>query len=182
MFAEETDDWQARRWTARSLADLEIRQGHPQQAVARLLPLLDRAGMEEFDVTLLLPVLALAHLESGAVPQAMAISDEALERARREDLQTLLVEALEVRGRSFLQLGLFVEARRAVAEGLTLAFTMPYPYAHARLLLVAAEVHHAHGQPEPVRAHIEDALTIFRRLGAHADLARAEQFLHTVSP
>ena len=51
-------DLQAQRGAARSLAELEVRQGRSQAACARLVPLLDRPGLEEFDVTHFLPVLA----------------------------------------------------------------------------------------------------------------------------
>jgi len=62
-------------------------------------------------------------------------------------------------------------------EGLTLAHSMPYPYAEAHLLHVYGAMHAQRGEPEPARERLEAALAIFRRLGARKDAERVEQAL-----
>ena len=58
----------------RLLAEHDLRAGRPAEAQARLAPLLDRPGLEELDVTRLLPHLAWAHLELGDVTTAVAVA------------------------------------------------------------------------------------------------------------
>jgi hypothetical protein len=55
---EGTGDLQGMRWAAAALAEVGILQGRADEARARVTPLLDRPGLEECDVTMLLPVLA----------------------------------------------------------------------------------------------------------------------------
>lgn len=69
-------------------------------------------------------------------------------------------------------------AESALAEGLALARSMPYPYAEARLLCVYGEMHAQNGEPQPARERLQAALTIFQRLGARKD---AEQTKHAVA-
>jgi hypothetical protein len=94
--SEESDDLQAQRLAPGVLAELEILEGRPEAARARLAPLLDRPGLEECDVTMLLPVLAWAQLELGQVDLAADAVEQALKRARCEEMRLVLVEALRV--------------------------------------------------------------------------------------
>ena len=71
--------------------------------------------------------------------------------------------------------GHWQEAARALEEGLELTLRMPYPYAEARLLQVYGLMHAAMGERGPARERLEEALAIFRRLGAHKDVKRVEQ-------
>jgi len=70
--AERNDDLQARRWASAVMAELDILEGRADAAAARLIPLLDRPGLEECDVTTLLPALAWARLEQGRIDRARA--------------------------------------------------------------------------------------------------------------
>jgi len=132
--AQESGDLQALRWASTTMAELEILEGRAAAARARLVPLLDRAGLEECDVTALLPVLAWAQLELGAVDEAAATVEQALRRARPEEMHLVVVEALRVQALVLLRREQWDEAARSLAEGLALARAMPYPYAEARLL------------------------------------------------
>ena len=80
------------------IAEVDILEGRAEAARARLIPLLDRPGLEECDVTMLLPVLAWAELELGRPDLADATVEQALGRARPEQMRLVLVEALRVRG------------------------------------------------------------------------------------
>ena len=173
--AAAAEDLQAPRWASAVIAEIEVLEGRPEAASARLVPLLDRPGLEECDVTLLLPVLAWAYLEQGLVAQATSAVAQALARARREHMRLVLVEALRVQALIALRREQWEEAARSLAEGLTLARAMPYPYAEARLLHVVGLLHIAKDELAPARAHLEVALDIFQRLGARWDAARAAQ-------
>jgi tetratricopeptide (TPR) repeat protein len=173
--AEETGDLQALRWTSAVMAELDVLEGRPEAAGARLLPLLDREGLEECDVTALLPVLAWAQLEQGQAEQAAAVVGQALVRARREDMRLVLVEALRVQALIALRQEQRGEAARSLEEGVALVRSMPYPYAEARLLHVYGRLHTLKGEPEVARKRLEAALAIFQRLGARTDAGRTEQ-------
>jgi tetratricopeptide (TPR) repeat protein len=170
-------DLQALRMAARPLAELDLLQGDPMAARARLLPLLDRSGLEEYPVTALLPVLAWAHLELGDVEQAVQVVGEALRRARSEELRLVLVEALRVQAMLEVRLEQWEEAERALNEGISLARSMPYPYAEARLLHLYGRRHAHPANAETAREHLTAALAVFQRLGAHKDIERVEQDL-----
>ncbi|HZS92214.1 MAG TPA: AAA family ATPase [Chloroflexota bacterium] len=163
------------------LAELDLLQGRPAAARDRLIPLLDRAGLEEMDVTQLLPTLAWAHLELGDVPAAVELAVQAIRRAKAQSLQRALVNALRVQAMVAIRQGQWDEATSALEEGLELARTMPYPYAEARLLHVYGQMHVQTGETEPARERMEAALVIFRRLGARKDIERVEQAIANIS-
>ena len=89
-------DLQAQRWAAGSRAELAVLEGRPAAACDLLGLFLDRPGLEEFDVTLFLPVLAWAYLDLGDVAQADHTAKAAVRRARAERLRVVLVDALRV--------------------------------------------------------------------------------------
>jgi transcriptional regulator with XRE-family HTH domain len=80
--AEVSGDIQARRIVQGALAELDLLEGRPAAAYARLVPLLDRPGMEEWQVTELLPLLAWAHLAASEVKKATDVVAQAIVRAR----------------------------------------------------------------------------------------------------
>ncbi len=174
-------DLQGLRWASGVLAELEILEGRAEAARERLVPLLDRPGLEECDVTMLLPVLAWAHLERGQVDEAAEVVDQALRRARSEEMRLVLVEALRVRALVALRREQWDEAARGLEEGLALARAMPYPYAEARLLQVYGVVHGQKREPAAARERLEAAQVLFARLGARRDSARVEQALGALS-
>jgi tetratricopeptide (TPR) repeat protein len=163
------------------LAELDLLAGRPNLAVARLLPLVDRDGMEERIVTTyVLPVLAWAYLEQGEMDLARRTIREALRRARAAGYQLCLVGALRVQALIALRQGEAQEAEHALEEGLALARPMPYPYGEGRLLLTYGLLHIQEQQAPLARERLDEALTIFRRLGARKDIERAEQLLATL--
>jgi tetratricopeptide (TPR) repeat protein len=145
---------QALRWAATTLAEIEIMEGRAEAARAQLAPLLDRPGLQECDVTTLLPALAWAQLGLGQLDAAMGTVEQALERARLEGMRLVLVEALRVRALVALRRGQREEAARSLEEGLALARAMPYPYAEARLLHLAGALHAERGAAEAARAAV----------------------------
>jgi tetratricopeptide (TPR) repeat protein len=68
------------------------------------------------------------------------------------------------------------EAISAFDEGLEMARALGLPYVEARLL-VQMGLLEERGNPEGARARWEEALLIFRRLGAKKDLEQTEETL-----
>jgi tetratricopeptide (TPR) repeat protein/transcriptional regulator with XRE-family HTH domain len=165
----------ARRRAQWLLAGRDLLDGQPAAARARLIPLLDRPGLQEQPVTLLLPMLAWAHLELGDVAVAAEMVKQAIARAEAQHHRLALVDALWVQAMVATRQGCWAEAARALAEGLALAQRMPYPYAEARLLHIYGLLHAGKGKLEPARERLEAALAIFRRLGARKDVERTAQ-------
>ncbi|MGH2388509.1 MAG: ATP-binding protein, partial [Chloroflexota bacterium] len=161
--AQGSGDLQALRWAAPIMAEIDILKGRPEAAEARLVPLLDRPGLEECDVTTLLPVLAWAHLDLGQVDQAADTVDQALARARPEEMRLVLVEALRIQALVALRRGQYGAAIDSVEEGLDLARSMPYPYGEARLLHLAGVLYAEQGAPEAARQRWEVTLASFTR-------------------
>ena len=161
----------------RLLAECDILEGQPETARARLLPLLDRPGLEEWDVTALLPTLAWAHLDLGDPVQAEDTLALAFRRARAGNHRLALAEALRVQALLALRQERWVEAERALDEGLALAEQMPYPYAEGRLLHLYGRMHGRKGERGPALERLEAALMIFQRLGARRDMEQAQQDL-----
>ncbi|HVA91969.1 MAG TPA: hypothetical protein VNL71_19250, partial [Chloroflexota bacterium] len=151
------------------LAELDLLTGRPESARARLTPLLDRPGMKESQTTRLLPRLAWAHLELGAVDEAAACAAEAISRARDEGTRMLLADALRIQTRVSIRRRRWDEAEQAVDEGLTLARAMPYPYAEAHLLYAHGLLLAEQGHSGPGRERMDAALALFQTLGARKD-------------
>jgi len=178
--AEPTGDLQALRWASGLRAELDVLQGRPEAALTRLEPLLDRPGMEEYDVTAVLPVLALAHLRAGDAVRAADIVVQATRRAR-PDARLVLVDALRVRALVAIEQGNWREAYRALDEGVAVAREMPYPHAEARLRQAYAEAHTRVGHSAAALEHLETAQAIFNRLGARKDAEVTERAIACVA-
>jgi tetratricopeptide (TPR) repeat protein/transcriptional regulator with XRE-family HTH domain len=170
------------RWGQVELAEHDLLMGRPEAARVRLEPLLDRPGLEEGQVIFLLPTLAQAHLALGAVEQAAALVAQGVRRARAQPNQRALVGALRVQALILTQQAAWAAAEQALEEGLELTRGMPYPYAEARLLHVYGAMHQAEGKPGQARERLEEALAIFRRLGAHKDAERVAQAMADLVP
>jgi tetratricopeptide (TPR) repeat protein len=153
----------------RLLAERDVLEGCPDAALARLSPLLDHPGTEGIERTLLLPLVAWAHLERGEDAEAAEVVARGIRLAREQNHRLALVDALRVQAMVAIRQERWDEAERSLEEGVALARSMPYPYAEARLLHIYGEVHLQKGEPEPARKRLEAALAIFRRLCARKD-------------
>jgi tetratricopeptide (TPR) repeat protein len=159
------------------LAEIDLREGRPERARARLAPLIDMAGPEERDVSLLLPPYAWAHLELGDGATAAAIARQASADARARNDRLALADALRVQAMVAIRQQRRTDAEQALEEGLTLARSMPYPYVEARLLHLYGVLHLQQNEPGQAAHRLDAALAIFRRLGAHRDAAQVEDAL-----
>jgi tetratricopeptide (TPR) repeat protein len=157
------------------LAERELLEGRPDAALARLTPLLDHPGTAPIELTPLLPLVAWAHLERGEVAAAAEAVARGIAPARAQHHRLALVDALRVQAMIATRQRCWAQAEQALEEGLALARGMPYPYAEARLLYVSGALHAQKGEPEPACERLEEALAIFRRLGARKDVERVEQ-------
>ena len=141
--AEASGDLQARRWAATTMAEIDMLESRPAAARDRLVPLLDRPGLEECDVTMFLPVLAWALLELGDLGQAAREVTRALARSRPEGMRLVMVEALWVQTMIAQRQERWDEAADCLEEGIDLARAMKYPAAEARLLQLDAQLQEA---------------------------------------
>jgi tetratricopeptide (TPR) repeat protein/transcriptional regulator with XRE-family HTH domain len=176
-------------WTALThLADLDLLDGRPQDAVTRLHPVTaDRPLPAAEDLTWdtpveLLSVLAEAHLELSDLDRARAYAGSAVDHARRMGAWVQGIRALEVHGMVLARDGHHDLARAAYQEGLDRVRVMPFPYGQARLL-------HAHGlldrqQQDHAAAHAKfvQALAILERLGADKDADRLRRAIADTPP
>jgi tetratricopeptide (TPR) repeat protein len=180
--AERFGDLYVIRATQCGLAERDLLAGQAAAAHERLSALLDRPGLQEASVSVLLSRLAWALLELDDVAEAAAIAAQAAARTRRENMRLHLTDALRVQAMVATRQNNWSEAAQALEEGLTLACSMPCPYAEARLLHVYGHMHAQKGEPGPARERFEAALAIFRRLGACKHVERVEQALTDLLP
>jgi tetratricopeptide (TPR) repeat protein len=159
------------------LAERDLLKGHPEAARARLAPLLGPAGLQEKSVTYLGLRLAWALLDLDEVQPAADMVAQVVTRTRDEHRRLFLVDALRVQARVFLRQDHLEQARSALDEGIALAHAIGYPYAEARLLHVYGLLHIRNGEPKLAHERLEEALAIFRRLGARKDIERVEHLI-----
>jgi tetratricopeptide (TPR) repeat protein len=159
------------------LARLDIRQGQPAAARARLLPLLEQQDMRRQLLHFVLPRLAWAQLELGETSEAAALVSQVVDYAREAWEPVLLAEILWLQALVAIRQEDWEEAQRALEEGIALAHSLPYPYMEARSLWVYGLMHLQKGEPEPARERLEAALAIFRRLGARKDAEQVDRDL-----
>jgi tetratricopeptide (TPR) repeat protein len=180
--AAASGDTRVLRWVQTALAERDLVEAHPDRAQQRLLPLLDRFGEPETLVTLLLPFLAWAHLDLGAVEEAEMVVLQAVMRARAHGLRVGLVDGLRVQAMMLARRERWQPAAEALEEALNLARAAPFPYAEAKALFVYGQLHAARGEPVRARERYEAALTILNRLGERLYAVHVERALHGLAP
>jgi len=165
-----------------ALAELELLMGKPEQARDRLRGLVNEEGT---NLPLLLPVLAWAQLELGAVEQGLALAREAERQARERQTLLYLPEALRIEGMVLTRLARHPEGHpegtregsRVLSEGRERAVAMPNPYTEARILVELGLLNRQEGKGERAEEQLTESLAIFQRLGARKDIERTEQEL-----
>ncbi len=163
--AERSGDLAALRPAHAILAEHDLIRERPDLVHPRLEPLLDRPGLREVQVTVLLPLVAWAHLELGRTSRAGALLDESIARATAQGLRPTLVETLRVgallEGRS----GNWQAASAALDQALQTVRTLGFPYVEARVQHAAGVVSSWAGDIPAARARLETALALYNRLG-----------------
>lgn len=177
--ATRSGDLQVVRLTQSPLAERDLLEGRPDAARARLTPLLDRPGLEERDVTLLLPRLAWAQLDLGNSMQAEDLIAQAVRRARAGNFRLALAEALRVQALIAARAIRWTEAFGAIEEAKALSHHLGYHYGEARALATQGELHRERGELPLALDLFAEALTIFVRLGTQKDIERTQRMLTT---
>jgi tetratricopeptide (TPR) repeat protein len=148
------------------LAERELLEGKPEEALARLEPLVEGSDAEELGVVRLLPYLAWAYLDLGDEKRAEDAVMEGIERARSQGHNLALTELLRVRGMVLARRRSWDKAERAFEEAVSLARSLRYPYAEARALYEWGLMYVSRMNPEQGRDQLEKAAGIFRGLGS----------------
>ena len=113
------------------LAEMDVLQGRPTEAIASLEPRVSEMRWQ-YEVVLL-SILAEAHADMGAPAKAEKVVDIAQARARLMHNRVDGLEASRVRAKILALQGRREEVRATLDEALSLARSMPYPYAEAKL-------------------------------------------------
>lgn len=179
--ASTVGDLFALRATEDRLALLDLLQGRPEAAIARLTPLLDRPGFEEVQVTGSLPTLAWAYLDAGDVSRAHHVVDDAVRRATAQGNRLDLLRSLMSRGKIEAAEGQRQRAEATFEEALSFARNLPCPYLEAQTLYSAAVLTELPEDREGARKRLEAALDIFKELGAAVDVSVTEQALSSLA-
>ncbi len=150
--------------------------GRYGDAIDRLRSTVDRPGLQESDVTFLLPILAEALLHTD-LREAKEVSERATKRAREQHDTVALVDAIYVSALVAMEENQFEQARLQMNELLALSRSMAYPFAEAQALLGIAEIDvKVTGEVNAAGAEVlEEAGAIFSRLGAEVYIRRVEQ-------
>jgi len=167
-------------YVRRVRAELDLLDERPADARATLVSLLTSPTGDKHDHAFFLPSLAWAELQLGDIRAAAATAAEGVTRARAERNRLALADALRVQARVAIAQQAWTEAAQALEDGLALTRRMPYPFAEARLLEVDGALHRAQGETPAAKARLEEALTIFRRLGARKDAERAQRAIRSL--
>jgi tetratricopeptide (TPR) repeat protein len=152
------------------LAQQDLWRGHPAAALARLEPLQQEFPLRHDERQ----VLAEALFEVGDQTRTAALVEEGIEQTRAERRRVNLVEWLRLEGMLRRRAGKWDHSQAAFEEALSLANTMPYPYGAARVLYEFGRLQVARKDLLPGRGRWEEAITIFRRLGAQPYIDRIE--------
>jgi class 3 adenylate cyclase/tetratricopeptide (TPR) repeat protein len=156
------------------LAGLAILEGSPHDAAERLSGLVDQEGS---NLPWLLSTLAWAYLETGDAQRGLELAERAVREARERQALFYLPEALRIKGMALARLGRMGEARKVLVEGRERAAAMPNPYTEARILVELGLLEEQDGVSPRANAQLQEALAIFRRLGALKDIERTQRAL-----
>ncbi|MBS1877926.1 MAG: AAA family ATPase [Actinobacteria bacterium] len=147
------------------LAHLDLLEGRPEAAVARLQPLHAKDLPWSYSIPLL-TTLGAAHLELGDPASARPYAERAVAAARRSEGWLHGIPALEVMGSVAAPLGTPDLADAVHREGLERARAMPFPYGEAHILRASALFDRERGDEASAEAKLSEALAILRRLGS----------------
>jgi tetratricopeptide (TPR) repeat protein len=157
------------------LATLDLWKGHPEGTLSSLEPML--VGAADDERIPIFPLLAEAHLAMGNQARTEELVTRATEWGRAELKRFTWADALRVQGLLRTAQGRREEAHHAFADALALTQFMGTPWYESRILEAESVMHAQAGEPQQARRCLEEALTIFQRLGARKDVERTKQAL-----
>jgi tetratricopeptide (TPR) repeat protein/transcriptional regulator with XRE-family HTH domain len=153
------------RYVRQMLAIVDLVEGRPEAAIARLEQVLDRPGLEEPSVNVLLWILAEGHVELGHADEAEAIIASTMRRAAEADQLTVITELTRVRAILRSRQGRWDESRADFDEAIAHAKEMQYRFAQARCLYSWGVMETGAGNLERARELLNEASVIFGELG-----------------
>jgi tetratricopeptide (TPR) repeat protein/transcriptional regulator with XRE-family HTH domain len=162
------------------MAELDLIEGRPKAARDRLEPILDRRGLEEHQVTDLLPILTAAYEASGNLETAGATIGEAIRRATSSNSSLPLATSLVVSGKLSATRGRLSNAEQEFQQAAELAHEMSHPYLEALALFEWGVILADRRDDQRARELLEPALAFFQRLGARPYIERTEASLATL--
>jgi tetratricopeptide (TPR) repeat protein len=167
------DDPELASDAAAGLADHDLFAGRAEAALSRVASFPRSGSLRDLHH---LDVLARAHLALGNASEAEAILTAWILQCRDGD-RARYIDALWSLGTVQAAGERWAEADASFSEAVALAREMPYPFAGARALYHwGLGFGHRHRGDE-ARERLNEALAIFRRLGATPYVGRAEQAL-----
>ena len=173
----EFDDVQLHMWMGTLAGEIRLWEGRPEEALEVLAP---QAGICRSRGRLqhwVLPLHALALLDSGDPGGAHASIQETVAAARAQSGKAVLMDALRVLGSTESALGNWEAADRALAEAEELALGAPYPYGVAWARLERARSLAARGEAAAASAQAAAALAEADRIGATRVAETARKYL-----
>jgi len=162
-----------------TLAWQAMRDGRPAEAVARLEPALEYVRAAESVRAPL--VYAWALLELGDTTRAAEVLAAVRQRATASRSRARLPAVLLHEARLAAHEQRWDSAVDALEQGVTIAQELGLPYDEALLLQEHGRLHTLRAEPEQASARLAQALAIFRRLGAAADVQAVEQALNALA-
>jgi class 3 adenylate cyclase/tetratricopeptide (TPR) repeat protein len=169
-----------------SLADRDLREGRPADALERLRPLLAREpSFNTLEEHLAMQTAAEALLAR----EAPADGPDRAETILREGMSGAATQNNQLARLGWLRLDAMLAARRgnghqasaSFDEAVILGQSMPYPYAVARTLASWGAALIEQGQAREGSERLEAALAIFRRLGAAPNAEQVERALQAIT-
>jgi transcriptional regulator with XRE-family HTH domain len=158
------------------LAELDVLEGRPQDAVTRLHPFIASDLTWDYAITFQ-TALAAAHLDLGDLRRAQAHAEGAVTEARRTGAWLYGIWALQMHGMIQARQGNYELAAATYQDGLQRARAMPFPYGEARLLHAYGLLDRQQGNQTAARAKFADALAIAESIGADNDAERFREAL-----
>ena len=165
VLSQGSGDLSPQRFAQAALAEDDLLAGHPEAARARLEPLLDRPGLQEGQVMILLPLLVWAYLDLGYEDQAAAMVARATARSTAMGGFYTQVDILRVQAMLLMRQQEWAKALAVLDESMRMAHAMPYPYGEAKSHYACGLLHLQRGEAEHAGEHFEAALSILNRLG-----------------
>jgi tetratricopeptide (TPR) repeat protein len=128
------------------------------------------------------PIQIEIHLAAGDIDGAADIAAQPVHETRESKFLLYLVEALIAQGEVFIPQGRLSDATASLEEALALARDMPNLYAEARALYQLGRATKTEGGMHAACDHLDEALALFRRLGASRDVERSEEAIRACQP
>jgi tetratricopeptide (TPR) repeat protein len=138
--------------------------------------LLSGIQLDMQEQALFLPAFAEAYLQAGNLSRARQVLDAPLALPRLE-MKGMLPDALRVHAKLLFATGDLAGAEAVLNDLIDQTRSMPYPFAEARAHGEYGLLEARRGHPQAARERFEEALAIYRRLGARPFVAQMEQAL-----